>query len=293
MSQERVSLISSLPIPDELQGIKGVQTGFKIPSPNGARYLLCGKPGCGKSSLLHSNPKAIVLDPEMGGGTVPHPVALRFGPTVDANGKLAFSPGWEDYVAYVNKICALKNAGKLSHELFGIDTIDALVDLHEKWFCKKHNIASPGDYGGGQGAGWNKVRNSILDLLDQVYAAGFGWLVIAHTTAEVIRPKGEGEVVRYTLSLSQKFREELKQRCEHFLFLNKGMVAVKGGKPAPAVVMQTTAGGVWKAESIGEVKVRLPLPDEFVIPMSNPWSMLESEYNKAADARLNGGVPNV
>ncbi|KKN86944.1 hypothetical protein LCGC14_0265070 [marine sediment metagenome] len=73
------------PIPGDLAKLPGVSTGFRPVPVNRGRFVFTGKPGCGKSTLAHSNPKAFILDPEMGGNTADDPRAICFTPDPDSN----------------------------------------------------------------------------------------------------------------------------------------------------------------------------------------------------------------
>lgn len=290
------------PIPKDLADLPGVSTGFRPVPVNRGRYVLTGRPGCGKSTLVHSNPKAFILDPEMGGNTVDDPKAICFTPDSDK------TPEGDTAAAYmdmVNTLIDRRKKGARDIELIAIDTIDELIEIFLRDFCLKHKLEDPLDYRSGEGNAYSIVRRDIFnDILDRAYRAGFGWVILAHVTPKTIRHDGEERVVM-SLAVSDSFRNAMFRKCEHMMFMEyhtkvvagDPIVKVVGGKeiviPGKAEkeesrILKTKPGGLWKGETTNEVKVRVPFPDSTEIPRLGGWNVVTNVYNEAIKTLTQG-----
>jgi hypothetical protein len=289
----------STPIPDDLAKIPGVVSGFRPVPINQARFVFAGRPGSGKSTLVHSNPKAFIIDPEDGSRTVDDPQAIVYQlPSNIPPGKQA-----EAYMKIVDTIVERKRKGKTDIEMLGIDTIDELIDIFLVDLCINHSIDDPGDYKDGHGKGYSVVGKAIFGMLDKVHRAGLGWTVIAHLT-ESTRRIGQEEKVIQSLGISDSFARALRRKCEHMAFVDPATstkaaptrTKMVGGKAIelpgkiklePIRVLRTFPGGLWKGESTGDIKVRVPLPDKTELPKVGGWDILTKVYDEAITTLTN------
>lgn len=290
----------SSPIPQDLEKIPGVCTGFQPVPVNQARYVICGKPGCGKSTLINSNPKAFVIDPERGGSTVDDPKAIRFTAAPDS------TPEGETADAYrkiVDVLIARRKKGSKDVEMIVIDTMDELVEIFLRDFCLKHKLEDPLDYHSGEGNAYSIVRRDIWSILDRAHKAGFGWAILAHVTLKVIRVGGEERTVQ-SFSVSPSFREPMRRKSEHMMFMGRQTKTVKGEpttrtikgrkvtipgeiKQVECRVLKTKPGSLWSGETSDEIKVRVPFPDATEIPRLAGWDVVSKVYGEAV-ATLTG-----
>lgn len=292
------------PIPSDLAKLPGVSTGFRPVGVNRGRYVFTGRPGCGKSTLIHSNPKAFIFDPEMGGNTVDDPRAICFTPDPDT------TPEGETATAYMKMVDVLidrRKRGSKDIEMIVFDTIDELIEIFLRDFCLKHNLEDPLDYRSGEGNAYSIVRRDLFGILDRAYKAGFGWTVLAHVTPKTIRHGGEERIVM-SLSVSDSFRNALFRKCEHMMFLEYHTKTIpgkpttftpKGGGKTMTVpgtptqeecrILKTKPGGLWRGETTNEVKVRIPFPDSTEIPRLAGWNVVSSVYDGAIKT-LTGGT---
>lgn len=284
------------PIPGDLAKLPGVSTGFRPVPVNRGRFVFTGKPGCGKSTLAHSNPKAFILDPEMGGNTADDPRAICFTPDPDSTpeGETATA-----YMAMVDTLIVRRKKGSKDIEMIVLDTIDELIEIFLRDFCLKHKLEDPLDYKSGEGNAYSIVRRDVFGILDRAYKAGFGWTVLAHVTPKTIRHGGEDRIVM-SLSVSDSFRNAIFRKCEHMMFMDWHTITTRGEpttriiagekKTIPGatsqelgVILKTKPGGLWKGETTGDVKVRVPFPDSTEIPRLAGWEVVTKVYGEAIE----------
>lgn len=283
----------SSPIPDDLAKIPGVSSGFDIPVCNRGRYVITGKPGTGKSTLVHSNPAAFILDPEWGGSSVADPVAIRYTPPE----KTPEGGHADAYLAIVEALIKRRRAGAKDIELIAIDTIDELIEIFLRDFCLKHKIDDPLDFRDGNGNAYTIVRKDIFGMLDRVHRAGFGWAILAHVQPKTIRLGQESRIVQQ-LAVSDSFKGIIKRKCEHMLFVERGTRQEKEpdivrtikdksitipGKTitVPCRVLKTSPGGLWEGDTTDEIKVRIPLENRIDLPETGGWDALSHAYDQA------------
>lgn len=300
MTTTVTSVISGTKVPKDLQGIEGLETGFKPVPIHQSRIVLTGQPGSGKSTLPNSDPNILVLDPEQGGKTVADPKAMRFtpGPNVDrANLDTA-------YLEFVEKIIARKRTGKDDIKMVCIDTIDKLIDIFQSSLCLRGGVEDIGDYGGGHGRGYAVVRKTIWDMLDRIHKSGMGWILIAHTATKIITTEQNTQRQTSGLAVSPSYVRSIWSDCEHMLFFEHGIQSIVpeptfknvGGKRVKQThkaehisvrKLKTSPGGLWQGGNTNDVKVRIPLPSEIIIPELDGFTTLTKAYDKATQKLIN------
>lgn len=296
------SVISGREIPKDLAGVSGLRAGFHIPNVNAIRLTITGQPGAGKSTLLNSNPYLLSLDPEQGGDTVADPQALRFTPPPDTDPKVLDKA----YLTFVDQVVARKLRGATDIQMICIDTIDELIGIFQTALCLRTDTQDIGDVGGGHGKGYFMVRDSIFGMLDKIHRAGMGWAIIAHTCTKTISINREEKQIS-GLSISDSYKRAVFQKCEHMLFVEHGVEKVTGKeevkivkgrrlvkKGATSTVrvrkLKTRPGGLWQGGDTNDVKVRVPIKDEIILPKVGGWDCFTKAYEDAV-ADLTNGEP--
>lgn len=255
--------------------------------------MVTGQPGSGKSTLLNSNRFLLSLDPERGGDTVADPNALRFTPPPNTD------PAEVDraYIDFVKKLIARKKAGADDIRMVAIDTVDELIGIFQKALCLQTGFEDIGDVGGGHGKGYAIVRERIFGMLDDLHRAGIGWAIVAHTATKTVKV-GKEEKQISGLAVSDSYKRAIFQKCEHMIFIEKGVVTVQGkdeikvvgGKKIkkPGVTktekvrkIKTSPGGLWQGGDTNDVKVRVPLPEELILPKVGGWDTFAKAYEEA------------
>jgi hypothetical protein len=257
-------------------------TGFVSPDPNQLRVVIIGRPGCGKSAFVSSNPKAILFDLENNSYTVPDPAAQRL------NIKTASASPADDIRESVNAILRQAKTDKALREsisTFAFDSFDVLVEIFLRDLCTKNGLEDAGDYGGGHGRGYFKVRDEIFDMLNRIRIAGFGWVLTAHLSL-VETKQGSGVWVP-KLNVSKTFRDTLVRSRD--LTLRMDIVRGKPSKDDKAAgyekmyVLKTETSA--HAEDADGPKSNVPMDAKLVIPEINGWATFEDAYRRATEIR--------
>jgi hypothetical protein len=287
-------------IPKDLQGITGMRSGFVIPPLSQSRLSISGDPGAGKSTLLNSNPHLIILDAERGGDTTADPQALRFTPPPGTD------PAALDqaYLTFVDKLIARRRKGATDIQMVCIDSIDELISIFQAALCLREGVQDVGDACGGRGKGYSRVGESIFGMLDKVYRAGMGWAIIAHRKTKTIQV-GKEEVQLTGLSVSDSYKALIFRKCEHMLAVEHGLEKTKGPdvvkkvggreirKPGKIEMrkvrkLKTGEGGLEVGSGKNDLKVRVPLPEEIILPKLGGWGVLDEAYRGAVDTLTKG-----
>jgi hypothetical protein len=294
------SAITGREIPKDLQGVTGLRAGFAIPPVQQIRLTITGQPGAGKSTLLNSNPHLLSLDPERGGDTASDPQALRFTPPPGTDPAVLD----QAYLVFVDNIVARKLRGADDIRMIAIDTIDEMVSLFQRALCIREKARDVGDVGGGHGKGYFIVRDAIFGMLDKIHRAGLGWAIIAHTKTKTITV-GQDEKQISGLAISDSYKSMIWQKCEHMLFVEHGIDTVQGKKEVKVVngkriekpgkmgvrkvrKLKTRPGGLWQGGDTNDVKVRVPLVDEMILPKVGGWDLFTKAYGDAAKLLVEG-----
>jgi len=98
--------------------------------------------------------------------------------------------------------------------------------------------------------------------------------------------------------VSNSFKGAVFQKCEHMLFIEHGVEMVSGEVTAKVVngkryeskgktttekcrKMKTRPGGLWQGGETQDVKVRVPLQSEIVLPPLKGWETFVDAYDAA------------
>lgn len=281
----------------------GLATGPAFPDINSARWCISGKPGTGKSTLIHGNPQAFVLDLDRVQGQLAETRAIRYR-VPDSVDPAKIAQGYRDAVSAI--VARYRKGARDIRGIFA-DTLDDLVDVHIMEMCNEETkLLDPGDFGGGHGKGWSLIRHTIFRMFEMVGKSGMGWGVLCHVCEETKTVKGAQGYVERTyasLAVSPKMRTAARQKVDHMLMLCRGTLWHKGkeesiklpggktikrpgkGHTQDIVYALTSPGGVMDGDATEDVKRRLPFPDRITLPEIGGWDILTEEYDKAIELR--------
>jgi len=262
--------------------------------------VIQGRPGCGKSSLVASNPRCLFYDLEKNAGTVIDPAAER------VEVRPASTTAARDIRASVDGFLAAYRTDTALREAFSMiafDSFDRLVETFLHDLCREHNLEDPGEYKTGHGKGYFKVRDELFEMFERILRAGLGVTVTAHLGPRDIRVPGKAEPESIvTLSVSKTFRDNLV-RNRHMMFRMDCQ---------PVKVTKTTAAGIkikvpssdptareyvlitdtsTNANDFDSPKASVPMGSGLVIPAVGGWQTLRDAYAGAVEKRRNQSRP--
>lgn len=294
-TQQITNVVSKKPVklPAALTGKMNVSSEFSPPDVDSMRIIVTGRPGCGKSSFVASNPRVLLFDLEKGAGTVIDPQCTR------AELRLESKSAADDIMSAVDGfISAYKTDAALRESIKSIafDSFDRLVELFLRDLCLKHGLEDAGEYKGGHGRGYFKVRDEIFGMLERIQRAGLGWILISHLTPKEV----EGRTLA-TLAVSKSFRDNLvrsrdmmfrmectqrkvKQKTKSGLEIE---VASKNPNDRQYVLLTDTSSS---ADDFDSPKSCLPIESGLVIPAVGGWQTFRDAYAKAVERRRGEAV---
>ncbi len=280
-------------LPAALTGKMRVCEPFEAPDLDSLFLVIQGRPGCGKSSLVASNPRCLFFDLEKNAGTVIDPAAERVQvrPTSTTAAK-DIRAGVDGFLSAYRTDTALREA----ISTIAFDSYDRLVEIFLRDLCREHNLEDAGEYKTGHGKGYFKVRDELFDMFERILQAGLGVILTAHLGPQDIRIPGKKEPETHiTLSVSKTFRNTLV-RTRHMMFrieCRPLMVPTAGGKlmlpskdPSEReyVLITDTATN---ANDFDSPKSSVPIGSKLIIPAAGGWQALRDAYAGAVETRRN------
>ena len=231
------------------------------------RYLFYGVEGVGKTTLVADAPRPLLLDIEGGADNL---ARYQFRDAVGGH----VPQSYEDVVAAIDDLIATPGHG---FESLGIDTVDALESLIQRYLCEQHKKSGIEDFGFGKGykATVEELRR-FLSKLDAVRAQGVQIILIGHSFVSTFKnPEGE-DFDRYQLHVHKDFGGQTKEWCDvvGFIRFEGGAAKLTGdesrskrarGWGTNRRLVQLAREAAWDA------KCRLSMPAEIDLDVAHPW----------------------
>ena len=284
---ENVITRKQIKLPASVSNVVEVSSGFEAPNPDTMKIIITGRPGCGKSSLLASNPNSVMYDLERNAGTVIDPQAtrIRIKPT-----SRSAADDLKKSVEELVKAYRTDEALQSSLNMVSFDSVDSLVDTFLRDLCVKNDIDDPGEYGGGHGRGYSKVRTDMFEMFDSITQVGLGIALTGHLSLKEVN----GTHLR-TLNVSDSFKQHLL-RWRHMMFrieLTSGKVTKKVGNKTIEVASKDPRDNKFilitdtstTTEDFDSPKSHIPIESGLVIPAKNGWTTFRSAVVRAITQR--------
>ena len=291
MTQQTVeNMVTRKPVklPAALSGAMEVTQGFVAPDPDRMKIVITGRPGCGKTSFVSSNPRLVLFDLERGSETVIDPACTRL------QVRRKSTTAADDLRRSITALIAAYPADVAMQETIsavGFDSFDALVKMFSRDLCLKHNLEDPGEYKGGHGKGYFKIGDELFDMFDQLGRVGLGVVLTAHQSLEDV-----SGVTVPTLNVSPSFRNRLIQwRTLMFKMeaapgkiktklKSGGTIEIPSKDPKDRQYILITDTST-TAEDYDSPKSNVPIESGLVIPSRNGWGAYRDAYSRAVEIR--------
>lgn len=285
---ENVVTRKPVKLPAALSATMNVSQGFVAPDTDRLRIVVTGRPGCGKTSLFASNPKSLLFDLERNSGTVIDPACTRV--EIRANTTTAA----DDFRKAMSAVIASYRTDAEFRESISrvdIDSFDALVEMFLRDLCVKNKIEDAGEYNGGHGKGYARVREELFGFLNSLSQVGLGWGLTAHLSLKDVN----GTMVP-CLNVSDSFKQQLlrsrdlmfKMECAPGAVQQKTKsgstynVTSKDPKDRRYVLITDTST---TSEDFDSPKSNVPIESGLLIPAKGGWAAFRAAYQKAVDIR--------
>lgn len=295
MTQQTVeNMVTREPVklPAALSSVMSVSRGFQAPDPDRLRIVITGRPGCGKTSFVASNPRCLLIDLEKNSGTVIDPACQR------AQIRASSTTAADDIRQAVRGFLTAYRTDTALQQAIGcvaFDSFDALVDIFSRDLSARNGGIDIGDIGGGHGKGYFKVRDELFGLLEDIHRAGLGWVLVAHQSLKEVN----GVTVQ-ALNVSKSFRDQLI-RSRDLMFKMEvtskiqqrtksgAVITVESKNPADRRHVLITDTST-TAEDFDSPKSNVPIESGLTIPPKDGWATFREAYNKALAKRQAEGV---
>lgn len=303
MTSNKQSISSGPTAADKLALSLGYKNTMMVPGPSSCFAILQGQSGVGKTSLLSSNPDALILNLDLSstpGKVAPkatlwpglnsegHPV--RPHESGDPEQAQEFVLNFAEVQTMVNLLCKLaqdKVEGR--PRVVVIDTIDVLQSMVMQHCVENQQqlrLSSLGDkpdfYSLGQ-AGWGKLADIIVSMVDRLRNHGYGVWLIMQTTMKW-KKAGEVDQLAEDRLVTPSLFARLRPKAEMIFTVTKtkqSKVVEKNGRKMRdgEEVVHALHTDIVTLGSEG--KSRRDLPAQITLPEANAWQMFETLYKES------------
>ncbi len=285
-------------------GAFGISNRRMWVKPGKLRAILLGEYGGGKTSLLASNPAALIFNFDLSSTPVPTAdspgLPAQFWPGLNEDGQpidfndRVIKVNWETIKAFKDQLIKAAAENKPRPETLVIDGLTEWLNIMRA-ATLAHFKKETWDEGRGD-AMWEWLYSQMLAFMNEIREAGYGLWVIAHISAETPREGSASKDVKWSLNAPPGFFKRFYGSFELALELRKTIKATQiqetyevmvAGKPTlmkrPKTINETffTLFGE-DVERSNLYKRRVAFPATVTVPPANAWALFEAEYLKVA-----------
>lgn len=284
----------------EKYGAFGVANRISKTTLSRSFFLLVSRPGVGKTSLLQSNPAALIINCDLSrtptNAETDGPPAAQFYPFIDENGETV-GPDGKPFVfryQHVRDITAsLIRAAEAKAPRPETVVFDSSTTLLSMMVADARQHALKTDFVKDD-LPWATIYDDMVLLCESLRAVGYGVGITAHLSDRHV-PIGEGLVreevvlsgmpdklytriiprVEYVFSMERRRESRMEERE---VSIGQGRtMKKKEAIQVDVVELVNYSPLLWKL-----VKGRSTMPDRITIPSKNGWAVLEAAFAQGA-----------
>lgn len=287
-------------------GTWGIANKIMVPRPSKLLGLAFGNANCGKTSLLASNPGALVINLDLSSTPLPSqgaaPPPAQFWPGIDENGQPIDSSGkrmkldWAAVEKLIEDLVKASETDAPRPDMVVFDSLTALIYnyLHEatlKQFNKDSWEEGRGD------AMWEWLNQRMAWTFRTLRAAGYGVWVVGHLNRYDNKNPDGSFTERIALNCPPSFIRRFYNQFELCMGIEKGVriVTEKISKTIsipgrPDSIMEqnvpreipTYQIAIENPKTLALSRKRVSLPKMIELPAQNGWAEFEKAYLAAA-----------
>lgn len=153
----------------------------------GKMILLYGSAKAGKTTLLSTLPKCLIIATEIGYNALD-------------NAYVQYVGKWTDFKSIIKQLKL--PAVQEKFEFIGIDTADFLYEICEKYICIQNGVEKLGEIPYGQG--YALAKREFSDALREIAALGYGLCFTSHSTEKTFKNEKGEDYIRIVPALPQR-----------------------------------------------------------------------------------------
>lgn len=286
-------------------GKLGGRVGHAIAPLQRIRALFVGYPGCGKSCLIQSHPKAFIENIDCSSTTTYTPKAAIW-PFIDpATGTPCDDDGspciltWEKIEA---KHAILKEMAKANDpnrpETIVIDSVTGLLPLLRDYLTRKAGKTAFKELHGP--TAYDDMYSILVNTLVELHAYGYGVFLIAHVMDYSVTVDDKGGTKQIPdINFTEGLANRLYDKLELIALVEKRTAIVKKQDPRypndPRKTIDETVEVPYLTRSPSAptlaryIKSRVPF-NPIQLPQADAWATVEAEYNRARASVASQGV---
>ena len=295
----------TIKVPDRYARV-GVKYGFDPTALSKQNIIIEAEPGRGKSTLIMSVPRCLVLDFDRAAHNVIAPRATRVPIRT-----------WDEYRQVCDLLVDDAEKDQREYPAIGFDTMDGFLHMLDRHLCDDINEYRRGKGGrilssikefGDQGAGYTKLAEALLTELDILIRAGYNYVINAHMrvkktiVGDVVitdRRSAMPPIIMTELIRNADVKARMYRAIDDVpIMVTKRIPDGKGGTRAitndsgKTKPRSTHLLSVYPASAAEErdddTKRRIPMFHAVMeIPLIHGWDAFEKEYRKAVQAAKN------
>jgi hypothetical protein len=292
-------VLTSGPTLSAQYGRWGVSNQRMVPLPSKLFGLFLGMSNTGKTSLIASNPGALIVNCDISSTPSPSPSAppwpAQFWPAINSEGRTVDQSGavvtlrWEEIDSLADRLVEASRSNSPRPEMVALDSIATAIALLRDWVVRKFGKKDFRELDGRMA--YDAMYDQLLQFAAKLRRAGYGVYFLGHLRNNTIPLGDDRYVIKLDLDVTDGFWKRVYPLCEFIACTYKErktrIKKVEHTVGGRTVVLDQPEsyweyGLIFNNEELqGILKSRLKLPEALPLPENNAWDALCKAYDAA------------